>query len=87
MLDFILIIVFCTLGVLVGVVTGLLPGLHVNNVALILLSASAGIIALCSPLLAYGLSEQFILFLIAGFMISVSISHSFINAIPATFIQ
>lgn len=86
MLDFILIIVFCTLGVLVGVVTGLLPGLHVNNVALILLSASAGIIALCTPLFSYGLSEQFILFLIAGFMISVSISHSFINAIPATFI-
>jgi putative membrane protein len=86
MLDFILIMVFCVLGVLVGVITGLLPGLHVNNVALIMLSASSGIVAVCGPLLTYGLSEQFILFLIAGFMISVSISHSFINAIPATFI-
>jgi putative membrane protein len=86
MLDFSLIIVFCILGVLVGVITGLLPGLHVNNVAMIMLSASSGIIAICGPLRAYGMPEHFLLLLIAGFMISVSISHSFINAIPATFI-
>jgi putative membrane protein len=86
MLDFLLIIVFCVLGVLVGIVTGLLPGLHVNNVALIMLSASSTIVAVCSPLFAYGISEQFILILIAGFMISVSISHSFHDTIPTTFI-
>lgn len=86
MLDIILIMVFCILGVLVGVITGLLPGLHVNNVAMIMLSASSSIIALCGPLRSYGLPEHFLLFLIAGFMIAVSISHSFINAIPATFI-
>jgi putative membrane protein len=86
MLDFLLIIVFCVLGVLVGIVTGLLPGLHVNNVALIMLSASSAIVAVCSPLFAYGISEQFILILIAGFMISVSISHSFHDTIPTTFI-
>ncbi|MCJ7697655.1 MAG: tripartite tricarboxylate transporter permease, partial [Thermoplasmata archaeon] len=86
MLDFLLIIVFCVLGVLVGIVTGLLPGLHVNNVALIMLSASNAIVAVCSPLFAYGISEEFILILIAGFMISVSISHSFHDTIPTTFI-
>jgi putative membrane protein len=86
MLDFLLIVVFCVLGVLLGVVTGLLPGLHVNNVALILLSTSSTIVAACNPLFAYGISEQFILILIAGFMISVSISHSFHDTIPTTFI-
>lgn len=86
MIDFALIIVFCVFGVLVGVITGLLPGLHVNNVALIMLSFSAGIIGIVRPLCSYGLSEQFTLILLAGFMISVSIAHSFINAIPATFI-
>jgi putative membrane protein len=86
MLDFLLIVVFCVLGVLLGVVTGLLPGLHVNNVALILLSTSSTIVAVCSPLFVYGISEQFILILIAGFMISVSISHSFHDTIPTTFI-
>jgi putative membrane protein len=86
MLDFLLIVVFCVLGVLLGIVTGLLPGLHVNNVALIMLSASSTIVAVCSPLFSYGISEQFILILIAGFMISVSISHSFHDTIPTTFI-
>jgi putative membrane protein len=86
MLDVLLIVVFCVLGVLLGIVTGLLPGLHVNNVALIMLSASSNIVAVCSPLFAYGISEQFILILIAGFMISVSISHSFHDTIPTTFI-
>jgi putative membrane protein len=86
MLDFLLIVLFCLLGVLVGIITGLLPGLHVNNVALIMLSASSSIVAICSPLFAYGISQSFILILIAGFMISVSISHSFHDTIPTTFI-
>jgi putative membrane protein len=86
MLDLLLIIIFCVLGVLLGVITGLLPGLHVNNVALIMLSLSSTIVAFCSPLFIYGISEQFILILIAGFMISVSISHSFHDTIPSTFI-
>ncbi len=86
MIDLAFIIIFCFLGVLIGVITGLLPGLHVNNIAMILLSFSSGIILLCGSLSSYGLSEQFILILIAGFILSVSIAHSFINAIPATFI-
>ena len=87
MLDLLLIIVFCVLGVLLGVITGLLPGLHVNNVALIMLSLSSSIVTFCSPLFLYGISEQFIMIVIAGFMVSVSISHSFHDTIPSTFIQ
>lgn len=86
MLDFFLIIVFCVLGVLIGLLTGLLPGLHVNNVALILLSLSSAIVAFCGPLFAYGVSEQFILVLICGLMLSLSISHSFFAYVPTTFI-
>lgn len=86
MLQLVLIIIFCLLGVVVGIGTGLLPGLHVNNIALILLSTSASIVAFCAPLFSYGLSESFILLLIAGFIISVSISHSFHDVIPTTFI-
>jgi putative membrane protein len=86
MLDLLLIILFCVTGVSLGIITGLLPGLHVNNVALIMVSLSSGIVAACSPLFAYGISDQFILMLIAGFMISVSISHSFHDTIPSTFI-
>ncbi len=86
MLDLALIMLFCVLGVIMGIATGLLPGLHVNNIALILLSLSGTIVALCAPLEAYGISEQFIFTLICGFIIAVSISHTFHDAIPTTFI-
>jgi len=86
MLDIILIILFCVLGVFVGVVTGLLPGLHVNNIALILLSLSGIIVEACSPLSHYGISEQFIFLLICGFITATSISHTFHDAIPTTFL-
>ncbi|MBN1860061.1 MAG: tripartite tricarboxylate transporter permease [Candidatus Thermoplasmatota archaeon] len=86
MLDMFFIIFFCILGVLIGFLTGLIPGLHVNNVALILVSTASSIIALCSPLHVYGLSEHFIIIVIAGFIISLAIAHSFVNTIPGTFI-
>ncbi len=86
MLELALILIFCILGVIVGIATGLLPGLHVNNIALILLSLSGSIVAMCSPLFAYGISEEFIFMLICGFIIAVSISHTFHDAIPTTFI-
>lgn len=86
MIELALIILFCVLGVFIGVITGLLPGLHVNNVALILLSFTSSVLSICNVLTDYGITEQFILILIAGFILSVAIAHSFVNAIPATFI-
>lgn len=86
MLELALIIIFCILGVSIGIVTGLLPGLHVNNIALILLSLSGSIVAMCAPLFAYGISEEFIFLLISGFIIAVSVSHTFHDVIPTTFI-
>ena len=86
MLDFFLIILFCVLGVVTGIATGLLPGLHVNNIALILLSLSGTIIGALSFLFEYGISEQFIFALICVYIISTSISHTFHDTIPTTFL-
>ena len=86
MLALLLVILFCVLGVITGIATGLLPGLHVNNIALILLSLSGGIIVAFSFLFEYGVSEEFILVLIAIFIISTSISHTFHDVIPSTFL-
>jgi len=87
MLPLLLIITFCVLGVLTGIITGLLPGLHVNNIALILLSFSTTIVLLLGPLSSMGISQEFILCLIAIYIISVSISHTFHDVIPTTFLQ
>lgn len=86
MLDLLLILIFCTLGVLTGILTGILPGLHVNNIALILLSLTTTILVLLEPLTTYGVTTDFILVLIALFIISVSISHTFHDTIPSTFL-
>ena len=86
LLLFILIILFCILGVLTGILTGLLPGLHVNNIALILLSLSPAILAVMQPLQSAGITPTFTLILIAVFIISVSISHTFHDTIPTTFL-
>jgi len=86
MLDLLLILLFCVLGVITGIATGLLPGLHVNNIALILLSLSGVIVGTFSFLYSYGISEEFIFILIAIFILSVSISHTFHDVIPSTFL-
>jgi putative membrane protein len=86
MLDLFLILGFCMLGVIIGILTGLVPGLHVNNIALILLSFSGAIIAACQPLVAYGLSEHFILVLICGLIVAISLTHSFTQNLPSTFV-
>lgn len=87
LIPFILLITFCILGVATGILTGLLPGLHVNNIALILLSISPAIIVLLQPLESAGITTTFTLILIAVFIISVSISHTFHDTIPTTFLQ
>ncbi|KYK29781.1 hypothetical protein AYK20_00160 [Thermoplasmatales archaeon SG8-52-1] len=86
MLQLFLVILFCILGVITGIATGLLPGLHVNNIALILLSLSSPIVAGFSFLFEYGISEQFILILICIYIVSTSISHTFHDVIPSTFL-
>jgi putative membrane protein len=86
MLPLFLVILFCVLGVITGIATGLLPGLHVNNIALILLSLSGAIVGAFSFLFEQGISEDFILVLISIYIISTSISHTFHDVIPSTFL-
>lgn len=81
-----LVLLFCILGVLTGVLTGILPGLHVNNIALIFLSLSGAIVSAFGFLFDYGISTDFVLVLICVYIISVSISHTFHDIIPSTFL-
>ncbi len=82
-----LLVAFSMLGVLLGTITGLVPGFHPNNVAFILLAISPAILAklhFLNALVAH--SETTILVLVASIILAASVAHTFLNFIPAAFI-
>jgi len=62
------------LGCLAGIITGLTPGIHVNLISLLVLSFSAFLLEITSPMI------------IAIFIISMAITHTFLDTIPAVFL-
>src|SRR3989338_6733661 len=62
------------LGILCGIFTGLIPGIHVNLVAVLLVSFSAVLLTYTSPLV------------LAVFIISLAITHTFLDAIPSIYL-
>ncbi len=86
MFEIILIIGFAVLGTCLGVLTGLIPGLHVNNVAVIMLSISPVLLVGLIFLEGYGIPELFIPLLLAMTIVAMSIAHTFLDFIPSTFL-
>ena len=60
------------MGVAMGTLTGIIPGFHVNNVALILPALAPGLLSLGIPLSA-----------VAGIIVSTGTVHTFLNYIPS----
>lgn len=65
------IVLFLSLGILVGTLTGLFPGIHINLVGAILLGLSSTILLFLNPL-------YFVVFIIA-----MSITHTFTDFVPS----
>ncbi|MBU0665789.1 MAG: tripartite tricarboxylate transporter permease [Nanoarchaeota archaeon] len=61
-------------GVICGIFTGLTPGIHINLISLLLLSA------------APFLSSFFSLLALACFIISMSVTHTFLDSIPSIYL-
>ncbi|MEW6069464.1 MAG: tripartite tricarboxylate transporter permease [Candidatus Thermoplasmatota archaeon] len=70
-----LVVLISLLGSLIGCFSGLLPGLHVNNLAVILVSLS--------PILLLLLRNPLLVSII---IVTISIAHTFVNLIPGTFL-
>jgi putative membrane protein len=68
------IVLACIIGVFCGVVTGLIPGIHVNTVGAFVFSAS--------PFLLYSYSPE----VLAVFLLSMSISHALLEFVPSMFL-
>mgnify|MGYP001619429337 CR=1 FL=1 len=62
------------LGILIGTFTGLTPGIHINLVAVILLGFSGLLFNITTPLI------------ITVFIVSLAITHTFIDYIPSIFL-
>jgi len=80
----IFVLVFALLGTLTGTLTGLTPGLHVNTVALIILGASSAILS--SLTFFSGIPFYFLPLLLAVYIVSTSITHTFLDFVPSTFL-
>ncbi|MBP1928553.1 putative membrane protein [Methanolinea mesophila] len=61
-------------GVLLGTVSGLIPGIHANTMAGILLAAGAALVPVFGPSM------------VAVAMISALVTHTFLDAVPSTFL-
>ena len=71
---FLSILLAVALGCLMGVVTGITPGLHINLVAVILLSASPFLLGYTN------------IIAVAAFIIAMSITHTFTDFISSTYL-
>jgi len=68
------ILIAISAGVLAGIFTGLFPGVHINLVAILVLSSSAFLLRYFSPLS------------LALFIVAMSITHTFLDSIPSIFL-
>ncbi len=71
-------------GVGTGVVTGLSPGLHVNNVAAVLLATRASWVVLLLAPFSGAASEELGL-LLGCYLLSVAVSHGIFDFVPSVF--
>ena len=78
---------FAVLGSLLGMGSGLVPGMHVNTLALLLLAVSSpllgGIAFSCS---GFGVGPELAPLLLSVLIISASVTHSFVDFLPSLFL-
>ena len=75
------------LGALLGAAAGLVPGLHINNVAYMVGASSATLAAFSLAALSFlGVAEAAAPLLVASLVIAALIAHSFSSILPSVFL-
>ena len=62
------------IGCLFGIITGLIPGIHVNLVSILLISLSGYLLGFTQPIV------------LAVFIIALAVTHTFLDSIPSIFL-
>ncbi len=71
---FLEVLIALALGILAGTFTGLIPGIHVNLISLMVLSFSALLLQITSPIV------------LGVFVISLAITHTFLDSLPSIYL-
>ncbi len=79
--------VFTLIGVCAGIATGLIPGLHVNNVALAAIAIQGPLISLAMLLFGWANpTVEEILLIVSTLIIGNVVTHTFLDFIPSVFL-
>ncbi len=78
---------FILMGICLGIVTGLIPGFHVNTVSFLILSFQSALVLFALSLTGgFDPSMEYIIALISVLIIGCVVTHTFLNFIPATYL-
>lgn len=81
------ILVFTLLGCLAGIITGLVPGIHVNNVAYMVLASQSIIISMAVWAFGWALPTSYeLMIIVCSLVIGNVITHTFLDFIPSVFL-
>ncbi len=80
-------VLFTLIGIALGIVTGLLPGIHVNTVSFILLSSQTQILVVVALLTSiFSPTVELLLAFVSVMIIGCAVAHTFLNFIPSTYL-
>jgi TctA family transporter len=81
------VILFTLIGTGFGIITGLIPGIHVNNVALMVLALQATLMAIAMAFVgAWNPSTFELAIIISALIIGCLVTHTFLDIIPSVFL-
>jgi putative membrane protein len=81
------IIVFTLIGSLAGIITGLVPGIHVNSVAYMILASQSAIISMAVWAFGWALPDNTqLLIIVSSLVMGNVITHTFLDFIPSVFL-
>ncbi|MFP4050481.1 MAG: tripartite tricarboxylate transporter permease [Thermoplasmata archaeon] len=78
---------FTLIGCCLGILTGLIPGFHVNTVSFLILSFQSVLVMFSLTLIGgFDPSMEYVIALISVLIIGCVVTHTFLNFIPATYL-
>ncbi|MFW5953219.1 MAG: tripartite tricarboxylate transporter permease, partial [Candidatus Natronoplasma sp.] len=80
-------VLFTFIGISLGIITGLVPGIHVNTISFLIISSLGTISLFVGGLISdFGVTNFELLLFISMLVIGCLITHTFLDFIPSTFL-